>query len=183
METSINQVVLKGRVGAVRIININGTNVANFSLYTSSIQKIGNNIVEEGVWHHVVANDTKDIAFKCIQKGAELMVYGRLKQSKYTSSDGTEKILTEVIANRLENAELVHEIHTVLTQSLNTNGEFSADAHSYGCENDAMEYIIQQIAMISEDNKIEVDPYTCKEVKGEGWWIKFSIIKDTVKIS
>lgn len=183
MEETINQVILKGKVGAVRTMLINGVRIANFSLYTSTTQRIGDDIVEEGVWHYVVAKETDGISLDNICKGAEFIVHGRLRLSKYTSTDGTEKVFTEVLANHLECADKYVEIHTVITESLDSKGEFSADAHAYGSEKEAQEHLVQEIATFADDKQMDIDPYSCTELKGDDWWFRVRIIKDTVKIS
>jgi single-strand DNA-binding protein len=99
----INRIELQGRVGNVRINEHNGTRVANFSLATDLLYKTKDgNAVSETTWHNVVAwesRDTPNVHSICV--GMPLNVIGRLRTSRYTTADGTEKIFYEVLASKI----------------------------------------------------------------------------------
>lgn len=100
---NINRIELQGHVGNVRTNEHNGNKVANFSLATEIIYKTRDgNPVSETTWHNIVAwegRDTQDI--RKIAKGVAVYVTGRLRTSKYTGTDGTEKQFHEVLASKV----------------------------------------------------------------------------------
>ena len=100
----INRIELQGRVGNVRTNEHNGMRVANFSLATDLLYKTRDgSAVSETTWHNIVAWEGKDIPdVYGICVGMPLHVIGRLRTSKYTAADGTERIFTEVVADSLQ---------------------------------------------------------------------------------
>lgn len=94
----INRIELQGRVGNVRSNEYNGRKVQNFSLMTECIfkKKDGGSFVET-TWHQVSAWQKQEV-----QQGDLVRVQGRLRCVKYTGADGTDKIMTEVLANEVE---------------------------------------------------------------------------------
>ena len=103
----INKIELLGKVGTVRTNVVNGTRVANFSLVTDFLYKTRDgNPVSEATWLNVVAWEGREIQdMDYIAKGAVVHVHGRIRSSKFEGSDGTEKQLYEVLANRLRVTE------------------------------------------------------------------------------
>ena len=103
----INKIELLGKVGTVRTNVVNGTRVANFSLVTDFLYKTRDgNPVSEATWLNVVAWEGREIQdMDHIAKGAVVHVHGRIRSSKFEGSDGTEKQLYEVLANRLRVTE------------------------------------------------------------------------------
>ena len=100
----INRIEIQGRVGTVRT-NVAGENmVANFSLVTEHMYKSRDgNAVNETTWHHVVAWEGRDMPdLKTIEKGLLLNVKGRVRFTKYTASDGTEKQIYEILASSIK---------------------------------------------------------------------------------
>jgi single-strand DNA-binding protein len=99
----INRIEIQGRVGTVRTNIVNETMVANFSVATDYLYKSKDNSgVSETTWHNVVAWAGKDMPdLRRITKGTPIYVSGRMRTSKVTSSDGTEKYFYEILANRL----------------------------------------------------------------------------------
>lgn len=99
----INRIELQGRVGNVRTNEHNGTRVANFSLATDLLYRTKDgNAVSETTWHNIVAwesKDTPNVHEICV--GMPLNVIGRLRTSRYTTADGTEKIFYEVLASKI----------------------------------------------------------------------------------
>ena len=99
----INRIELQGHVGMVRTNEYNGSKVANFSLATEIMYKLRDgNAVSETTWHNIVAWESKEMPdIQRIVKGTPVNVCGRLRSSKYTSADGTEKYFYEVLAQRV----------------------------------------------------------------------------------
>lgn len=104
----INRVELRGKVGTVRLNTFDdSTQVANFSLATNYVykQKDGTPVVET-TWHNVVAwsgRDLQDLSF--IKKGMGVHVLGRIRISRYLANDGTERFITEILANQVNIVE------------------------------------------------------------------------------
>lgn len=99
----LNRIELRGNVGNVRISTVGSSQVARFSLATNFMYKTKDGeAVVETTWHNIVAWAGKGMPdFNRISKGVPLYVCGRLKSSKYTAGDGTERQIYEVIASRL----------------------------------------------------------------------------------
>lgn len=99
----LNKIELRGNVGNIRLAEVGNGRVANFSLATNYLykNKDGEHTVET-TWHNIVAWDIKGMPdLRKIQKGSPVYVCGRLRQTRYTGSDGTERQTYEVIASRL----------------------------------------------------------------------------------
>ena len=100
----LNRIELRGNVGNVRISAVGGSQVARFSLATNFMYKTKDGeAVVETTWHNIVAWAGKGMPdFSAIVKGAPLYVAGRLRTSRFTGNDGTEKTVYEVIASKVE---------------------------------------------------------------------------------
>ena len=99
----MNQVELRGNVGTVKYIGPKDKPMAIFSLATNKayISSDGSSIVET-TWHNIVAYEGKDI--KCVdqvEKGKKVYVRGRIRNQKFTSSDGTEHYSYDIFANKM----------------------------------------------------------------------------------
>ena len=103
----INKIELQGKVGTVRSNIVNGSRVVNFSLVTDHLYKTRDgNPVSEATWFNIVAWEGRDIQdLDHIAKGAVAHVMGRFRSSKFEGSDGNEKLMYEVFANKLEVVE------------------------------------------------------------------------------
>ena len=99
----INRIELQGRVGTLRTNTVNGTMVANFSLATDLLYKNREGAgVAETTWHNVVAWSGRDMPdLSKITIGMPLYVSGRMRTTKYTTAEGTDKYFYEVLANRI----------------------------------------------------------------------------------
>ena len=99
----INRIEIQGRVGTVRTNTVNDTMVANFSVATDYLYKSKDGAgVSETTWHNVVAWANKDMPdLRRIAKGTPVYVSGRMRSSKYTTSEGVEKNFNEILANKL----------------------------------------------------------------------------------
>ena len=99
----INRIELQGRVGTVRLNEYNGSKVANFSLITELLYKSRDGVAAaETTWHNIVAWEGKETPdLDRLEKGEPVNVIGRLRVSRYTSADGTEKQFYEVLAGKV----------------------------------------------------------------------------------
>ena len=99
----INKIELQGRVGNVRTNIIGDNMVASFSLVTEYLYKTRDGgAVNETTWHQITAWEGKDMPdLSTIMKGTPLHVTGRLRTFRYTNSEGVEKQLYEVVANKI----------------------------------------------------------------------------------
>lgn len=104
MEAHINRIELLGRVGSVRINEINGKKVANFSLATEVfIKKASGQILCETTWHNITSWEGNMIAdFSRLQKGSLVKVQGRLRNTRYTGDDGIERTYPEILAHTMD---------------------------------------------------------------------------------
>ncbi len=99
----INRIELKGNVGNVKFIDTTAGRMVRFSLATNYLYKTREG--EAGIettWHNVVAWEGRNIQnIDKVEKGASAHVFGRLRSSKFTGSDGIERTTYEVVANKL----------------------------------------------------------------------------------
>lgn len=99
----LNKIELRGNVGNIRIQTFNDNEVSHFSLATNYAykDKDGNPVIET-TWHNIVAWEGKGMPdFHKIGKGMTVYVSGRLRTQKFTTAEGVEKQIYEVVANRV----------------------------------------------------------------------------------
>mgnify|MGYP003289323565 CR=1 FL=1 len=102
---SVNTIYLLGRCGKDAEVRMAGQNkVATFSLCTGGKYKTNDGReIDDTAWHNIVAwRNLAELAEKYIKKGSQLLVVGRLSYRKYTSNDGVERNVTEIIADKIE---------------------------------------------------------------------------------
>ena len=93
----INRIELQGEIGAIRVQEVQDMLVANFSLVTEFVHKC--NIIETSL-HNIVAWESSMLFDPyLLKKGDKVRVVGRLRTSKYTSSNGEYKMFYEVVAS------------------------------------------------------------------------------------
>lgn len=103
----INKIELRGNIGNLKIQDVGDKQVARFSLATNYIYKgrDGNPVIET-TWHNVVAWSGRNIAdFALLSKGAPVSVTGRLRAREYLDSEGNQKQILEIVANKMEIVE------------------------------------------------------------------------------
>ncbi len=100
----LNRIEINGRVGTLRTAEVNGSKVANFSIVSEYLYKTRDgNAVMETTWFNVTAWQNRDMPdFSRMAKGMPVHVTGRMRTSRYTAADGTEKQYYEVMAGRVE---------------------------------------------------------------------------------
>ena len=103
----LNKIEIRGIIGSVYVKDFSNAKVANISVATdySYTSKDGSMVIET-TWHSVVAWEGKDIQnLSQLKKGTFIHVIGRLRNRKYTTPDGIERIAYEIIANKVEIVE------------------------------------------------------------------------------
>jgi single-stranded DNA-binding protein len=58
--------------------------------------------IVESTWHNIATFEGGDVSLDGLSRGALVHLTGRLRTSKYTAADGTERIFTEVVADSLQ---------------------------------------------------------------------------------
>ena len=105
MSTIRNHVQLIGNVGQEpTITNLeSGKKVARFPLATNESYKDNKGEKQTDTnWHTVVAwGKTAEIIEKYADKGKEIGVVGKLKSRTFTSNDGNQRYVTEVVADEI----------------------------------------------------------------------------------
>lgn len=105
MDRSINRIELRGNVGTEpRINEVGGNKVMRFAVATNERFKDRNGVLkEETTWHNIVVWAGRGMPdFAEIKKGVCVSVLGRVRNVKYTTSEGEDKYFNEVLANRLK---------------------------------------------------------------------------------
>lgn len=103
---SINQVHLLGRCGQdpeIRTIGQNNVSKASFSLCTGGKYKAQDGReIDDTAWHNIVAwRGLASLALQYIRKGTQLFIIGHLSYRRYTDSNGIERFITEIIADKI----------------------------------------------------------------------------------
>lgn len=99
----INSVELLGNVGSVKYQGTGNKKMAIFNLATSKAYngKDGTPVIET-TWHNIVAFEGKDVKdLDKIVKGSKVHLKGRIRNQKFTGSDGQEHYSNDILANRL----------------------------------------------------------------------------------
>ncbi len=102
--SSVNKVILMGRLGSDPKMNEGKTAVANISLATSEKwkDKAGKQ-QEKTEWHNVVFfGKVAEIAGKYLKKGSQIYIEGKLQTSEWTDKDGNKKRTTQINAHELK---------------------------------------------------------------------------------
>ncbi|WP_276167393.1 single-stranded DNA-binding protein [Zobellia alginiliquefaciens] len=105
MSTIRNHVQLIGNVGQEpTITNLeSGKKVARFSFATNVHYKDNKGDKKTDTdWHTIVSwGKTAEIIEKYVEKGKEVGVAGKLKTRTYTTDDGNQRYVTEVVADEI----------------------------------------------------------------------------------
>jgi len=103
---NVNKVVLVGRLTRDPEIRStsSGQSVASISIATNRFWKDKNGQRQEKTsFHNVVLwGRLAEIAGQYLSKGQEAYVEGRLESRKYTAKDGTNRYVTEVVAENMQ---------------------------------------------------------------------------------
>jgi single-strand DNA-binding protein len=105
--SSVNKVILVGNLGAdpEKRFLPSGGSVTNLRLATSEVRK-NRSTGESNVhteWHRVVLFDLlAEVSAQYLSKGSQIYIEGKLRTRKWQAQDGTEKYMTEVIAEEMQ---------------------------------------------------------------------------------
>lgn len=100
-----NQIIFKGTLGRdARVSSVGDRSVANLTVATEyNIKGKDGNYMTETTWLNVCAWQGYGVcAFDGLVKGAMVAGTGRLRERRYTDSQGAEKTVYEVVANDLD---------------------------------------------------------------------------------
>ena len=105
--SSVNKVILLGNIGHTPKFgrtSESGMAIARFTMATSRRYRSSDGSLREDTqWHQLVAyGRTAEIIRDYVQKGNRLYVDGHLSTRKYTTRDGLEKTITEVICDEIQ---------------------------------------------------------------------------------
>ena len=101
----LNKVELVGTVGSVNLQKLNDEKSFHFSVATTVTYgtTCSGTTVCETTWHSVrFFPDEDDRDYSNLSKGAHVKVLGRLRNCRYTSADGSDRFVTEVVASSVE---------------------------------------------------------------------------------
>ena len=102
----VNEVTIIGNVGSDPILRYTSTGsaVCNFSVATTEKYKDKNGEWQESTeWHKMTAwNKNAEFVKEYVSKGTMVYVNGKLKTSKYTVNDGSERYKTEIVVNKIQ---------------------------------------------------------------------------------
>ena len=95
---------IRGRIGQEpKIFTVGDACVARFSVATNEVFHDRKGVIrEETTWHNVSAWAGRNIEdFDKIHKGTLVSVVGRIRNTRFTNTDGMDRYLTEVVASHL----------------------------------------------------------------------------------
>lgn len=99
----VNRVQLRGYIGSIKLQTVGGSKVARFSVATNYAYKDAQgHCVIETTWSNVVAWEGPDIQdLSQLQKGDRIEITGRLRNQRYTTSEGEDRYTSEILAQTL----------------------------------------------------------------------------------
>jgi single-strand DNA-binding protein len=103
MAGSVNRAVLIGNVGKnpERHTFRDGNFVVNFSLATSESwrDRSSGERQEKTTWHNIQIKNQRigEVAEKYVEKGSKVYVEGKIETRKWTTQDGQERYITEIV--------------------------------------------------------------------------------------
>ena len=105
--SSVNKVILVGNLGAdpEKRFLPSGGSVTNLRLATSEVRKNRSTgeSNEHTEWHRVVLFDRlAEVSAQYLSKGSQIYIEGKLRTRKWQAQDGTEKFMTEVVAEEMQ---------------------------------------------------------------------------------
>jgi len=105
--SAVNKVILVGNLGAdpeKRFLPSGGA-VTSLRLATSEVRKnkTTGNRTEKTEWHRVVLFDRlAEVAAQYLTKGSQVYIEGKLRTRKWQAEDGSDKYMTEVVAEEMQ---------------------------------------------------------------------------------
>lgn len=100
----LNRVTVRGTVGSIRITQVGDRKVARMSVATNYAYRAQDgSCVIETTWHTATVWESGQTpSLDDIARGDRVYLEGRLRNQRYTASDGTERSCAEIVASRLE---------------------------------------------------------------------------------
>jgi len=102
----VNKVIILGNLGKdPEVKELQNGKVCNFSVATSCKwkDKTTGDRKEETEWHNVTCyGGLATVCASYLKKGSKVYIEGRIKTRKYEAKDGTERYITEIIADDLK---------------------------------------------------------------------------------
>ncbi len=100
----LNRIEVNGRVGTIRHAEVGGSKVTNFSVVSEYLYKTRDDkAVSETTWFNITAWHNRDMPdLSLLAKGMSVHVVGRMRSQKYTTADGVDKQLYEIMANKVD---------------------------------------------------------------------------------
>lgn len=100
----INKMEIQGIIGTIRLHKIFDKSVANMSVATDMVYKNNSgDMVAETTWHNLVVwEDNTSADLNKLERGMHIHAVGRVRNTKYTSASGEERVFTEIIANEFK---------------------------------------------------------------------------------
>jgi len=102
---SLNKVFLIGNVGRdPEIRDVNGAKVASFTLACSEKYKDRNGEIKENTdWFNIAAwRSSAEFIEKYVTKGMQVHIEGKIKTRKYTTKEGEERTVTEIVVDHIQ---------------------------------------------------------------------------------
>jgi len=108
----LNRIEIRGNVGSVKLQKVGDRLAARFTVATNYAYKDKDGAaVIETTWHNVSAWQGRgETNFQDIVKGSKIYVMGRLRNNKFTGSDGQEHSTCEINA---QNVVLIDDVDTL----------------------------------------------------------------------
>ena len=98
----INKIELRGIVGNVNTNKVGNTSVTRFSVATeNSYKSTDGAIVIDTTWHSCTAWESPKNKTADIKRGSIVHLYGRIRNSRYMTADGTERTISEIVVNEV----------------------------------------------------------------------------------
>ena len=97
----LNQVHLRGYIESIKVQTVGCSKVARFTVATNLAYRGQDGYaVIETTWNNITAWEGNSIHdLESLKKGDAVEIIGRLKNQRYTSSDGTEHSNVEILAH------------------------------------------------------------------------------------
>ena len=141
---SVNKTILVGHIGRDPETKYmpSGDAVTNIAIATSEQwkDKVTGEKKEATEWHRVTAfGKLAEIIGKYLSKGSLIYIEGKLKTRKYTDKDGSEKYVTEIIADSMQmlggkTQEEGKSTASNVTQTANRATRAPVDSSDMDCE-------------------------------------------------
>ena len=104
MSASLNRAQIIGHLGRDPETRAVGeTSVCSMSIATTETRKgKDGKQVDTTEWHRVIAwGRTGEVCQQYLRKGSKAFAEGRIQYRKWTAKDGTERVTTEIVADRV----------------------------------------------------------------------------------